>query len=302
MIFSHKESVLLDLRSLPLSALRAFESTGRCLHMGKAGEDLGVTHGAISHQIRSLEKELGVKLFTREKNSLQLTNSGTLLLKAVSEGLNLILDGTQHLDPDSLSGRLIIGCTQTAGANWVAQIISEFHQKYPQITIHTIEIKPQQKEIPREIDIAICYGKPFGKNRVIEELTSLDVFPVCSPRLIHDQKTISQPKQLTQYPILHEGLKNWPRWFKAMKVQMHKNTHDIYFYSTNLTLSAARDGYGIALCNRLEVQQDLIDGRLTKLLDKTIPELNSYYLLTEEPNNMSYRAQLFEDWIKGFFN
>ena len=87
---------MLDRRSLPLSALRAFESAGRRLHMGKAGEDLGVTHGAISHQIRSLEKELGVKLFTREKNSLQLTDSGSLLLKAVTEGLNRILDGTQH--------------------------------------------------------------------------------------------------------------------------------------------------------------------------------------------------------------
>lgn len=300
--FSHKENILLDRRSLPLSALRAFESAGRRLHMGKAGEDLGVTHGAISHQIRSLEKELGVKLFTREKNSLQLTDSGSLLLKAVTEGLNRILDGTQHLDSDNLSGRLTIGCTQTSGANWAAQIISEFHQKYPQITIHTVEIKPQQKEIPREIDIAICYGKPIEKYRSLEELTSLDVFPVCSPRLIHGQNTISQPEQLTKFPILHEGLENWSRWFAAMKISTPKNTHNIHFFNTNLTLSAARDGYGIALCNRLEVQQDLIDGRLIKLLDKTIPELDSYYLLTEKSENKSHRAQLFEEWIKEIFN
>lgn len=301
MNFSHKENTLLDRRSLPLSALRAFESVGHRLHMGKAGEDLGVTHGAISHHIRSLEKSLGLKLFTRDKNSLQLTDSGKLLLKAVTEGFNRILDATQDLDTDNLSGKLIVGCTQTAGANWIAQIISEFLQNYPQINIHTVEIKPQQKEIPREIDIAICYGKPIEKNRAVEELASLDIFPVCSPRIFNDQNTISQAVDLANFPLLHEGLDNWSRWFSAMKIPKQENTRDIHFFSTNLTLNAARDGYGIALCNRLEAQQDLLDGRLIKLLGKTIPELDSYFLLTDKPDTKSLRAQLFEECIKNIF-
>ena len=62
---------MLDRRSLPLSALRAFESAGRHLHLGRAGNELGVTHGAVSHQVRALEKKLGVKLFTRTSNRLQ---------------------------------------------------------------------------------------------------------------------------------------------------------------------------------------------------------------------------------------
>ncbi len=299
---SHKESPLLDKRNLPLSALRAFESVGHRLHMGKAGEDLGVTQGAISHHIRSLEKELGIKLFIRANNRLQLTASGDQLLKAVTEGFNRILDSAQQLDSDSLSGRLVVGCTQTAGANWVAAIISEFHQNYPLIDIHTVEVKPQQKDIPREIDIAICYGKPIENDKVVEELTSLDIFPVCSPRLIHDKNTITQPENLTNYPLLHEGLKNWPRWFSTMNIPISVNTKNIHFFSTNLTLSAARDGYGIALCNRLEVQQDIHEGRLIKLLDKTIPELDSYYLLLDKPEKKSLRAKLFEEWIKNIFN
>ncbi|GAA0415711.1 transcriptional regulator GcvA [Cocleimonas flava] len=293
---------MLDKRTMPLSALRAFESTGHRLHMGQAGEDLGVTQGAISHHIRALEKELGVKLFTRSNNRLQLTDSGERLLKAVTEGFDRILDGAQHLDSDSLSGRLVIGCTQTAGANWAAPIISEFHQSYPLIDIHTVEIKPQQKEIPREIDIAICYGKPIEDNRLVEELTSLDIFPVCSPRLVHKKNTVSKPKHLTNFPLLHEGLQNWSRWFSSMNITPPENTKNIHFFNTNLTLSAARDGYGIALCNRLEVQQDLLEGRLIQLLDKTIPELDSYYLLSDKPEKRSLRAKLFEEWIKNIFN
>ena len=289
---------MLDKRILPLSALRAFERTGHRLNMGLAGEDLGVTQGAISHHIRALEKKLGVKLFKRANNRIELTESGEKLHKAVTEGFNRILEGTQYLDSDSLSGRLVIGCTQTAGASWVAPIISEFHQNYPQMNIHTVEIKPQQKEISRDIDIAICYGKPADDYRLIEELTTLDIFPVCSPRLVHNQNIISKPKHLLAFPLLHEGLRNWSRWFSSLNITAPDNIKHIHFFSTNLTLSAARDGYGIALCNRLEVQQDLLEGRFIKLLDRTIPELDSYYLLTDKAENLSLRTRLFKEWIK----
>ena len=103
---------MLERRTLPLSALRAFESAGRQLHMGRAGEELGVTHGAISHQVRALEQQLGVKLFIRANNRLKLTGAGKRLLNAVREGFDRIVDGTLQLDPDSLTGVLVIGCSR----------------------------------------------------------------------------------------------------------------------------------------------------------------------------------------------
>ena len=68
--------ITLNRDTLPLSALRAFESAGRHLNMGRAGEELGVTHGAISHQVRALESRLGTQLFVRANNRLQLTDLG----------------------------------------------------------------------------------------------------------------------------------------------------------------------------------------------------------------------------------
>lgn len=289
-------------RTLPLSALRAFERTGSLLHMGKAGEELGVTHGAISHQIRSLEKALGVKLFTRNNNRLQLTDSGSRLLSAVSDGFDQILDGTLHLEPDNLSGRLVVGFTQTAGANWLIKTITEFQQTYPLIDIRTVEIKPQQKLIPREVDIAICYGKPDESARIVTELASLDIFPVCSPALLHNQEKISKHTDLTHFSLLHEGLNNWERWFANFDEQIPDNTKHIHLFNTNLTLSAAREGYGIALCNHLEAQSDLVQGRLIKLLNSSIPELSNYYLLTDKAEQKTLRAQLFEKQIMQIFS
>ncbi len=289
---------MLDRRTLPLSALRAFESTGRHLNMGKAGSELGVTHGAISHQIRALEAQLGTPLFLRSSNRLQLTDSGRRLLQAVSEGFDRILDGAQHMDPDSLSGSLTIGCTQTAGASWIARHVSNFHTQYPQIEIHIVEIKPQQETIPREIDIAICYGAPKPGDRRLDKLISPHIFPVCSPRILHDNVTVTVPEDLIQYPLLYDSQNSWTRWFTAMGVTITENVKQIHFFSTNLAVNAARYGCGVALCNRFEVQEDLREGRLVQMLDQTIAESHSYHLLTDLHNKQSLRARLFEEWLQ----
>jgi len=289
---------MLDRRTLPLSALRAFESAGRHLHMGRAGEDLGVTHGAISHQVRALEQQLGVSLFIRVNNRLQLTSAGERLLSSVREGFDRIVDGALHLDPDNLTGRLVIGCTESTGASWAIKHIGEFQLQYPQIDIHVVEVQPQQKNIPREVDVAICYGKPSTGGRQLEELVAPPVFPVCSPRILHGIAAITRPGQLGRLTLLHDSENDWSRWFAAMKVPAPENAKQIHFFSTNLSLVAARLGFGVALCNLFEIQEDLREGRLVKLLKKAVAESSNYYLLTNRPEHRSLRAQLFEDWIK----
>ena len=289
---------MLDRRTLPLSALRAFESAGRHLHMGHAGEDLGVTHGAISHQVRALEQQLGVKLFIRANNRLKLTAAGERLLNAVRDGFDRIVDGALHLDPDSLTGSLVIGCTESTGASWAIRHIGEFQLQYPQIDIHVVEVRPQQMDIPREVDVAICYGKPKAGSRKLEELVSPPVYPVCSPRLLHGVPAITRPEHLGRLTLLHDRENTWSDWFAAMEVPEPENISQISFYSTNLALTAARLGYGVALCNLFEIQEDLRQGGLVKLLKKAVAESHNYYLLSNRPEHRSLRAQLFEDWIK----
>jgi len=289
---------MLDRRTLPLSALRAFESAGRHLHMGRAGEDLGVTHGAISHQVRVLEQQLSVKLFIRANNRLKLTAAGERLLSAVKDGFDRIVDGTLQLDPGNLTGTLVIGCTESTGVNWAVKHIGEFQLQYPQINIHVVELQPRQKDIPREIDVAICYGKPDTGSRQLEELASPPVYPVCSPRILHGIPAITKPEHLGRLTLLHDNQNSWSRWFTAMHVPEPREVKQIHFYSTSLSLTAARLGYGVALCNPFEIQEDLLEGRLVKLLKKAVPETHNFYLLSNQAEHRSVRAQLFEDWIK----
>jgi len=288
---------MFDRRTLPLSALRAFESAGRHLHLGRAGNELGVTHGAISHQVRALEEKLGLKLFTRANNRLQLTSAGEHLLNSVRDGFDRIVDGALHLNPDSIAGELIIGCTHTSGSSWAVKHIMQFQGNYPQMEIRVVEVRPQQLDIPSEIDIAICYGKPNVGNRRLEDLISPSVFPVCSPALLFGRESIENPEQLTRLPLLQDDQNTWPRWFSAMDVEVPDSIRQTHFFSTALSLTAARNGFGVALCNPLEVQDDLREGRLVKVLEDSIPQSHKYYLLCNFDEGQTLRAQLFEEWI-----
>lgn len=288
---------MLDRRTLPLSALRAFESAAIHLHLSRAGDDLGVTQGAISHQIKKLEQILGVVLFTRAHNRLQLTPSGRRLFEAVNEGFDRILVGTQNLDPDSLAGTLVVGCTPTTAANWATRHICEFQSKYPQIELHVREIRPRQKEIAKDIDLAICYGKPNVKGRDLKLLASPSVFPVCSPALVHQSPVTTRPEHLKHLTLLHDHQNKWQDWFKTMDVDYPHAPSEIFFDNTYMALQAARMGFGVALCNQFEVQDDLRSGALVQVTKREMPESRDYYLLTNLDSKRSLRSKLFEDWI-----
>ena len=288
---------MINRRNLPLSALRAFESAAQYLHFSKAGESLGVTHGAISHQIKALESQLGHPLFIRERNSLKLTAAGLRLYSATKEALDRMIDGMVNLNPESLEGTLVIGCTQSTATNWAIRHIMEFQERYPDVEIDVVEITSAQSDIPRNIDIAICYGKPASDNRIIEQLSKPPVYPVCSPGLLFNTVEPSRAEQLLQFHLLDDNQNSWKQWFSAMRVDDNDNIRQTRFFNTTLALQAARNGYGVALGNPFEIHDDLKDGRLIILLKQSIPEANTYYLLLHEPQNESIRARLFREWL-----
>jgi LysR family glycine cleavage system transcriptional activator len=293
----HEDVFMIDRRTLPLAALRAFESAAQYLHMGKAGSELGVTQGAISHQVRLLEERLGVALFSRAHNTLALTPAGIRLLTAVSQGLDLIIDGARNLDPKNINGSLVIGCTETIATSWAAQHICSFYEKYPEITITVAEIEPLQKVISHDIDIAICYGRPDTDERQLTKIGAPTLFPVCSPTLLNQGSQRIRLQELSSFTLIHDGQVAWVRWMEQYGVDMDSIHSNIYFPSTSQAIRAATLGAGIALSNTLEAQQFIIDGQLVKLFDKPIDEEHSYYLMSPAARNNTTKAQIFIEWI-----
>lgn len=288
----------MDRRKLPLSALRAFEAAAQCNSLSQAGQQLGVTHGAISHQIRSLEERLGVQLFSRANNRLHLTPEGGRLYEAVHRGFNTILDGTRNLNPEQLSGELVIACTQTIATVWAARAICQFYEKYPSIQIIVQEIQPLQRHIPPDVDIAICYGEPAAEDREVLQFASPALHPVCSPTLMNERKSARSPDDIAQFPIIHDHTVPWSRWFERYCKADIQAERNIYFPNTSQAINVARMGFGVALANSFEAKHFIEQGELIRVFDDTpIAEEHAYYLLRNADEQKSLKVRVFEEWM-----
>lgn len=292
------DQLLLSRRTLPLSALRSFECAGRHLHFQKAGQELGVTQSAISHQIRVLEEQLNTRLFDRTGNRLALTPAGMLLLEKTSKAFDQLIDAAEGLAPDAIAGKLTLGCTTTLLVSLVMKTISRFREAYPEIDLDVVEIKPLQKEIPRELELAFCFGEPESRNRRIEPLLQEKIFPVCNPRLLQSAPRITRPAHILALPLLHNNLGHWERWLSSVRLSSTDAKNHLRFFNTHVTLAAARRGLGVALATSLEVQNDLMMGTLVKVLDHSITEPEQYYLVAHFAEKQTNRALLFERWLK----
>lgn len=288
----------LSRRKLPLNALRAFEATGRHCHMRQAAEELGVTHAAISRQIRLLEESLGTRLFDRAHNRLSLTSAGQRLLTAVSDSFDRIAETTLYLDPETMSGPLVWASTPSATTTWLIDIIGTFQRKYPEVESRLVMIEPNAREIPRDVDVAICYGEPGQAHLQTEEIYREQFFPACSPELLHRDKPIQRPEDLALYPFISDRLDRWPRWYQSLNLPMPKPASHFRVVHAYQAIDAAKKGLGVVMADRLETAQEISQGNLIRLFRHTMPAEQAIYLAYPQPPKLTLRTRLFIDWLK----
>ena len=285
----------IDRRQLPLNALRAFEALGHTEQLVKAAKSLGVTHSAISHHIKGLEEQLNTPLFYREHKRLRLTPAGSRLLEAVHEGFDGISAGIHDLQNELLEGELVVACTPAVAANWMTRRLIDFHRQHPELHIRLLAIEAGTDTIPDDADLAICYGRPSNSKFEQTKLLRASFFPVCSPALLQGRIRRHRPEDVLRYTLLHDNENNWQQWLQQFGLSAQDILSQISFFSSNLAISAARAGTGLALADQLEVADDLRHGRLLRFCQDSISAPESYYLL----NKAHPAAQQAAGWLKG---
>ncbi len=287
----------LSRRQLPLNAMRAFEVTARLGQLRLAAVELGVTHGAVSRQLRQLEEVLATDLFDRSAHRLALTAAGRRLQQTLEQAFDAIADSTQYLDPASMHGRLVVASTPSVAVGWLLQVVGSFSQRYPEVELQLVNIEPLQREIPSEVDVALCYGQPEVRQRSAEPLFKERYVPVCSPRLLKPAAPIGRPADLLQYPLVHDRHLLWRRWLPT-HAGVAAGSHNLHFQEAFQALAAVREGFGIGLADRLEISNDLRNGNLLSLLDQAISAEHSYYLVAQPASRQHVRARLFVESIR----
>jgi len=289
-----------ELRNLPLTALKAFEVVGRHCHIRRAAEEMHVAHSSLSRHVRQLEQRLDVKLFSREGNRLALTAPGRRLLTVVQQALGQLSEGILYLDPDNMSGEVVIAATASITMGWLLPVLNDFQSRYPEIQLRIITIEPQQQELPAEFDLAVCLGKPNAHSRSLEKLYEERYQPVCSPQLLKS-KRLHNAKELLALPLLHDNLNQWGKWLASQKVTPARALNNCYFDYAYQAIEAARLGMGVVLADLQEVRSDIDAGRLVAAMADSFTVGQSVYLLTDAAEQQSIRARLLvaaiREWL-----
>src|SRR5271167_4214103 len=177
-----------------LNGLRAFESAARHLSFTRAATELHVTQTAISHQIRRLEDQLGVPLFERRTSELRLTREAAAYLPAVQAAFDELRQATARLQRPARDGTLTVSTTASLAAKWLVTRVAAFQDANPGIEVR-ITTSPNLVDFRREeIDMAVRYGRGTWPDLRANWLMAEDIFPVCSPTLLHATPPLRHPE------------------------------------------------------------------------------------------------------------
>ena len=141
----------------PLNALKAFEASARHLSFTRAADELFVTQAAISHQIKSLEEYLGIKLFMRKNRALLLTEEGQSYFLDIKEIFNSILEATEKLLARGAKGAITLSLPPSFAIHWLVPRLSAFNQLHPDIDIRIKAVDQNEGLLTEDVDIAIYY-------------------------------------------------------------------------------------------------------------------------------------------------
>ena len=289
-----------DLNSLPpLNTLKIFEAVARHLSFTNAAKELNVTQAAVSHQIKVLEEQMGVKLFNRIKRRVLMTEEAQMLLPAVVSAFSGIHEAVEMIHEQDEEQTLTISLTPQFASNWLAYRIGTFYKRYPEINLH-LQISSQEPDfLFGKTDLGVYWGKGKWEALQSEKLLSLEYTPFCSPELIDPENPLNNPHQLAHYRLLHEfSYDKWKEWLKHADAAEVKFKRGSMFEDTNLLIHAAIDGKGIAICGLEMVQEHLESERLIRLFVQSIRSHSGYHIVFPQDALERPLVKLFRDWLK----
>ena len=279
-----------------LAALRAFEAAARHGNFSRAAEEMHVTHGAISHQVRGLEDDLGVALFTRNGKRIALTAEGQQLALRVRHALTDLVDATALMRARGGQKRLTITALPSFAARWLSPRLGGYIESHPELEV-ALQSSSQIADLEHgDIDIAIRFGAGVYPNLCSELLMHDYYYPVASPHF-RAGGLPSTPKELSRGMLLRCDLEPWLPWFKAAGLARAEPTGGLIYQDSSMLIRAAVDGEGIALARHAIAQPDIASGQLVRLFDISIRCPSSYFLVYHERALERAQVAEFRRWI-----
>ncbi|NMZ32775.1 LysR family transcriptional regulator [Pseudomonas proteolytica] len=250
----------------PLNALRAFEATARLNSVSQAAEQLHVTHGAVSRQLKVLEEHLGVSLFVKDGRGIKLTDSGVRLRDASVEAFERLRDVCGELTQSSADAPFVLGCSGSLLARWFIPRLGRLNADLPDLRLHLSAGEGDLDPRRPGLDALLLFAEPpWPADMQVYELASERIGPVMSPHFAHYQALRQAPAQaLLDEALLHTTSRPqaWPNWAQHHGIEAGALKYGQGFEHLYYLLEAAVAGLGVAIAPQPLVAEDVRAGRL----------------------------------------
>ena len=283
-----------------LNGLRAFEAAARHLSFTHAAQELNVTQTAISHQIRRLEEELGIRLFIRQSRSLALTPQAAEYLPGIRAAFQDLRTATDRLLRKGDDRVLTISTLTSLAVKWLLPRLSSFQEQHPEIDVRITTSTELVDFRTSNVDAAIRYGQGRWPGLDAEWLMAEHLFPVCSPKLLTGERALKRPEDLEHATLLHTSstIDDWRLWLTAAGLPAHlSQNRGLTFDLAFMTIQAAIDGLGVAMGHTAYVADDVANGRLVVPFNVSMPSAG-YYFVTPQDRPVASKLNLFREWLR----
>lgn len=283
-----------------LNALRAFEACARHLSVSRAAQELHVTHGAISRQIRSLEEQLGQRLIEKDGRGIKLTDSGLQLKDSCSEAFSQLAQGCERIRQRQQERPFVLGCPGSLLARWFIPRLDQLQRDLPQLRLQLSASEANLDPRHADLNATLWFSQPPWPHDVdVYELAPERIGPVFSAQHPNAQRWCNSPTQvLLDEALLHTASRPqaWPQWASAHAIdpnalQMGPSFEHLYYL-----LEAAIAGLGVAIAPEAVVADDLASGRL--LAPWGFVETGARLCLWVPKRQPDGRAQALADWLQ----
>ena len=289
----------------PLNSLVAFESAARHLSFTLAAQELSVTQGAISRQVRLLEDYLGKALFERTTRSMHLSPTGTQYYEVVRESLLRLASATGEIRHWRGAQQVTVATSTAMASLWLLPKVSEFQRDNEDVDLRIIAYDHVKDYTRLDCDLALYYCRVAPKDMHVTPLFTEEVFPVCSPAYLAKHPELQQPEHFANCTLLwledpQRDWIGWSEWFQRLGRKMVEPRHRININSYSMLLQSAISGQGIALAWSNLVDNHLQTGTLVRPVAATL-NTDGQFCLLEPSNSPSTRQSVkrFRAWLLG---
>ncbi|RWX74495.1 LysR family transcriptional regulator [Neorhizobium lilium] len=289
-------------RFLPsFSLLAAFEAAARTGSVTAAANELGLTQSAVSRQISALERQLGVGLFLRERQTIRLTPAGDTYAREVREALRRISNASLNLRANPAGGTLNLGVLPFFGTRWLTPRIGRFLHAHPDVVLNLVtRLEPFDFRFDT-LDAAIHFGAARWPGASMDFLMDEEVVPACSPAF-KERHGLAAATDLRRAPLLHLNTRPdaWELWFARQDVPVEA-LHGMLFDQFGTMVEGAAAGLGAALLPRFLIGRELQQGLLVPAVQAEVMQTGQYHLVYP-PDRVTYSPlAAFRGWMAGEF-